>query len=243
MLPIYRLLQKCMQSKGDRSPLFAGTSGWQYRFPLPRAAPSRASGLIAEQTAPAATSADSNCELLMRYAVAFLAFVTLQRLAELVWGAHNTTRLLASGGVEFGRKHYAAMVALNLAWLAGLWFWGHDRPIHFKFLIIFALLQCARLWVLMSLGQRWTTRIIVLPGASLVSSGPYRVVKHPAYVIGIAETVIVPLVLGMPIWAALFFVFNVIGVPIRIRSENRALDWATGIQAHVRPKAGAAELP
>lgn len=162
----------------------------------------------------------------MNYAVALLVFVTLQRLAELVWGAHNTTHLRASGGVEFGRKHYGAMVVMNLAWLAGLWFWGHDRPVHPTFVIIFALLQCARLWVLISLGRRWTTRVIVLPGASPVVSGPYRVFKHPAYIIGIAETVVVPLALGMPIWAALFFTFNVIGLPIRIRTENRALDWA-----------------
>jgi methyltransferase len=177
-------------------------------------------------------------ELLMNYAVAFLAFVTLQRLAELVWGAHNTVRLLASGGVEFGRKHYGAMVAMNLAWLAGLWFWGHDRPVHFAFVIIFALLQCARLWVLMSLGRRWTTRVIVLPGMSPVVSGPYRVVKHPAYIIGIAETVVVPMTLGMPIWAALFFGFNVIGLPIRIRAENRALDWANRHSGASEAKAG-----
>jgi methyltransferase len=168
----------------------------------------------------------------MHYAVALLAFVTLQRLAELIWGVQNTARLLASGGVEFGRKQYPAIVALQVAWLAGLWYWGHDRPVHLTFFIIFALLQCGRLWVLMSLGRHWTLRVIVLPGASLVASGPYRLLKHPAYFIVTAEFVVVPLALGMPIWAALFFVLNVIGLPIRIRTENRALDWATGIQAH-----------
>jgi methyltransferase len=167
----------------------------------------------------------------MRYAVALLAFVTLQRLGELIWGSQNTARLIASGGVEFGRKQYPAIVALHLAWLAGLWYWGHDRPVDSKFVIIFALLQCGRLWVLMSLGWRWTTRIVVLPGASLVASGPYRVLKHPMYYIVAAEMVVVPLALRMPIWAVLFFVLNVIGLPIRIRTENRALDWATGIQA------------
>ena len=62
----------------------------------------------------------------MRYAVALLALVTLQRLGELIWGAQNTPRLLASGGIEFGRKQYPAMVALQTAWLAGLWYWGAD---------------------------------------------------------------------------------------------------------------------
>src|SRR5262245_10292679 len=146
----------------------------------------------------------------MSYAVALLVFVTSQRLGELVWAAHNNTRLFASGGVEFGRKQYPVMVALHSAWLAGLWYWGHDRPLHFAFVIIFALLQCGRLWVLMSLGRRWTTRIIVVPGASLVASGPYRVLKHPNYFIVAADMVIVPLALRMPIWAALFFVLNLI---------------------------------
>jgi methyltransferase len=168
----------------------------------------------------------------MSYAVALLVFVTLQRIGELVWATYNNTRLLASGGVEFGRRQYPFMVALHSAWLAGLWYWGHDRPLHLAFLIIFALLQCGRLWVLMSLGRRWTTRIIVLPGASLVASGPYRLLKHPNYYIVTAELVVVPLTLGMPIWAALFFTLNVIGMPIRIRTENRALDWAAGAQAH-----------
>ena len=168
----------------------------------------------------------------MSYAVALLAFVTLQRLAELIWGARNTARMLASGGVEFGRKQHPAIVALHLVWLAGLWYWGHDRPVHLTFFIVFVLLQCGRLWVLTSLGRRWTTRIIVLPEASLVASGPYRLLKHPMYLIVAAEMVVVPLALWMPIWAALFFVLNVIGLPIRIRTENRALDWATGIQAH-----------
>jgi methyltransferase len=195
-----------------------------------------------EQTAPAAASnADFFCEreLLMRYAVALLAFVTLQRLGDLVWAAQNAARLLASGGVEFGRKQYPALVVLIVGWLGGLWFWGYDRPVHATFVIIYALLQCCRLWVLMSLGRRFTTRIIVLPGASLVASGPYRVLKHPAYFIGSAEMAVVPLALGMPIWAALFFVLNVIGLAIRIRTENRALDWATGIQAHREGKKAA----
>ena len=168
----------------------------------------------------------------MSYAVALLAFVTLQRLGELVWGAQNTARLLASGGVEFGRKQHPALPALLVGWLAGLWFWGYDRPVHLTFVIIFAMLQCGRLWIIMSLGRRFTTRIIVLPGVPLVASGPYRVLKHPAYFIGSAEMAVVPLALGMPIWAALFFVFNVIGMPFRIRTENRALDWASGMQAH-----------
>jgi methyltransferase len=103
-----------------------------------------------------------------------LAFITVQRLAELVLARRNTQQLLAEGGVEFGRSHYPWMVALHTAWLAGLWWLGHARPIDPFLFAAFILLQAGRIWVIASLGRRWTTRIVVLPRAPLVASGPYR---------------------------------------------------------------------
>ena len=80
----------------------------------------------------------------------------------------NTQRLLAEGGIEFGRSHYRWMVALHSAWLVGLWWLGHGRSVDPLLLGVFILLQAGRLWVIASLGRRWTTRIIVLPRAPLV---------------------------------------------------------------------------
>lgn len=152
-----------------------------------------------------------------------VAFVALQRLAELLLARWNSQRLLAAGGVEFGRTHYPAMVALHTAWLAGLWLFGRARSVDPVLLGVFILLQAARIWVIASLGRRWTTRIIVLPAAPLVATGPYRWLKHPNYLIVALEIAVVPLALGLPVFAAVFTLLNALVLYHRIRAENAAL--------------------
>lgn len=152
-----------------------------------------------------------------------VAFITVQRLAELLLARRNTQRLLAEGGVEFGRSHYPWMVALHSAWLLGLWWLGHARSVDPLLLGFFILLQAGRLWVIASLGRRWTTRIIVLPRAPLVASGPYRWLKHPNYLIVALEIAVVPLALGLPVFAAVFTLLNACILYLRIRTENAAL--------------------
>lgn len=159
-----------------------------------------------------------------------LAFITLQRLAELLLARRNTRRLLAEGGVEFGRSHYPWMLALHSAWLVGLWWLGHARSVDPLLLGVFILLQAGRLWVIASLGRRWTTRIIVLPGAPLVARGPYRWLKHPNYLIVALEMAVVPLALGLPVFAAVFTLLNACILYLRIRTENAALAQAAGPQ-------------
>jgi methyltransferase len=155
-----------------------------------------------------------------------LAFLTLQRLGELAWSRRNASRLLATGGVEFGRGHYPPMVTLHAAWLIGLWVMAHDRPVDPLWLSAFVLLQLGRIWVLASLGRRWTTRIVVIPSAALVAAGPYRLLRHPNYVIVTGELVVVPLAFGLPVFAALFFALNAVVLAVRIHAENAALAWA-----------------
>jgi len=156
-------------------------------------------------------------------AVAVLSFVSAQRLAELGLARRNTRRLLAKGGVELGRPHYLPMVGLHACWLLGLWMLAPARSVNLPLLGIFALLQCARLWVLLSLGERWTTRLIVLPGAPLVVSGPYRFLRHPNYCIVAAEILILPLAFGLLTFAAVFTALNAIILWLRIRQEDAAL--------------------
>jgi methyltransferase len=157
-----------------------------------------------------------------------IGFIAAQRLAEL-WLAHrNAARLLAAGGVEFGRAHYPWMVALHAAWLGGLWPLGHGRDIDPVLLGIFILLQAGRVWVIASLGRRWTTRVIVVPGERLVARGPYRWLRHPNYLIVALEIAIVPLALGLPGFAAAFSALNALMLYHRIRVENAALAWASG---------------
>jgi len=162
---------------------------------------------------------------------AFLvAFLIAQRLAELWWARRNTARLLAAGGIEFGRAHYPWMVALHVAWLAGLWLFGGDRPVEPVLLIVFILLQAGRIWVIASLGRRWTTRIIVVPGERLVARGPYRWLRHPNYLIVALEIAVVPLALGLPGFAALFTLLNAAILYQRIRMENAALAQAANMR-------------
>lgn len=155
--------------------------------------------------------------------VLILALVTAQRLGELVLSRRNTARLLAQGAREVAGGHYRYMVALHALWLAGLWGLAPGRPVHLAWLLAYLLLQGLRVWVLASLGRRWTTRIIVLPQAPLVRRGPYRFLSHPNYVVVAGEFAVLPLVFGLPGYALVFSVLNAILLYVRIRAENTAL--------------------
>lgn len=159
-----------------------------------------------------------------------LAFVTAQRLGELVLARRNTAALLDRGGVEFGVSHYPLMVALHAAWLIGLWALNFDRRVDPVWLLVFAVLQAARIWIIVSLRERWTTRIIVLPGVPPVARGPYRFLRHPNYAVVAGEIAAVPLALGLPIYAFVFVALNLALLTVRIRAENAAL--AGSVRTH-----------
>jgi methyltransferase len=160
-------------------------------------------------------------------AVLLLGFVTVERLAELVLAKRNTARLLQRGAVEFSPYHYPLIVALHAIWLGGLWLVAWDRPLQWGWLALFAVLQVLRLWVLATLGERWTTRIIVLPGAPLVKSGPYRFFAHPNYAVVVGEIAVLPLVFGLPWYAIAFTLMNAIILFLRITAESTALKGAS----------------
>jgi methyltransferase len=152
-----------------------------------------------------------------------LALVTLQRAVELVISRRNSRRLMARGAFEVAPRHYPFIVALHAAWLMSLWIFGHDRPVNVVALLIYVVLQGFRVWVMWTLGARWTTRIIILPGAPLVKCGPYRLLPHPNYAVVTGEIALLPLVLGLPLLALIFALLNAAVLAIRIRAENRAL--------------------
>lgn len=152
-----------------------------------------------------------------------LALVTAQRLGELWLAERNTRRLLAKGAREVGRGHYPFLVAVHAGWLVALWLLGPGPPIHVWPLIVYLALQGLRAWTIASLGERWTTRIIVLPDAPLVRRGPYRWLDHPNYLIVVGEIAVLPLVFGLPVVAAFFSALNAIVLWVRIREENAAL--------------------
>ncbi len=165
----------------------------------------------------------------MTSAEVLLGLVTAQRAAELVLSNRNTRRLKARGAFEVAPRHYPLMVAMHAAWLVSLFVFGHDQPLNVIALIVYLFLQILRFWVMRTLGARWTTRIIVLPGEPLVSAGPYRYLTHPNYAVVAGEIAVLPLVLGLPWVAVVFTMLNAGILFIRIRAENRALEAARAI--------------
>ncbi len=159
----------------------------------------------------------------MTAAVLLLALVTAERLAELWLARRNTAALVAKGAFEVAPGHYRLIVLLHAAWLAGLWLFGWAQPLNLVWLTIFIVLQALRVWVLTTLGRRWTTRIIVLPGAPLVTDGPYRFLSHPNYLVVVGEIATLPLCLGLAWYAIVFSLANAFVLAIRIRAENDAL--------------------
>lgn len=159
----------------------------------------------------------------MAPALVLLAFVTLQRGAELVWGRLNERRLRALGAVEVGARHYPLIVLLHGGWLAWLWLRGWDRPLVWAWVAVFFVLQAGRVWVLATLGRRWTTRVLFTPGETLVKRGPFRLVSHPNYAVVVMEIVVLPLAFGLWGAALVFGLLNLVLLGWRIRVEEGAL--------------------
>ena len=157
-------------------------------------------------------------------AYAILAAVVAQRLVELAWARRNTKRLKARGAVEVGARHYPLIVLLHVTWLSAIaLFLPRPAVIYAVPLALFLLLQLVRIWILVTLGPYFTTRIITLPGAALVRTGPYRFVRHPNYVVVAGEILSLPLVFGEPLVAIVFTLLNAAMLYWRIRVEEAAL--------------------
>lgn len=159
-----------------------------------------------------------------------IALVGLERIAELIVSRRNAAWSLRHGGVETGRGHYPVMVVLHLALLVGAlveaWVRRPDVPaaLAWSMTVIVVLAQGLRWWCITSLGNRWNTRVIIVPGMAPVRSGPYRWLSHPNYVAVVLEGIALPLVHASWITALVFTVANAVLLTVRIRVENRALD-------------------
>ena len=163
------------------------------------------------------------------YTVLILA-TGAERIAELVVSARNARWSFARGGIEYGGGHFPPMVALHtgllLACLAEVWLL--DRPflpwLGWPMLVLVLASQALRWWCIGTLGPRWNTRVIVVPGLPLVTRGPYRWLHHPNYVAVVVEGFALPLVHTAWITALGFTVLNaVLLLGFRIPCENRAL--------------------
>lgn len=169
----------------------------------------------------------------LRFYLAFLALLASERVAELVLSARHARRLLSRGAVEAGRGHYPAMVAFHalflLACVAGA-FAHPGVPAPWALLALAGALaaQVVRWWVIGTLGERWSTRVIVPCDEPPVTAGPYRFVRHPNYLAVALEMACVPLAYGLWQVALAFSLGNAALLMVRIRAEERALgaQWA-----------------
>ena len=165
----------------------------------------------------------------MTWYVLLIVAVALERLAELVLSQRHIACAKGQGGQEFGAGHYPAMVTLHTALLVGcvLEVALADRPfiptLGWPMLAIVLAAQGLRWWCIGTLGQRWNTRIVVIPGRALIDRGPYRRLRHPNYVAVVAEGVALPLVHTAWLTALVFTTLNAWLLTVRIRAENRAL--------------------
>lgn len=160
----------------------------------------------------------------MGWPQAILLAVAVQRLIELLWSRRNERRLRAAGAIEIGARHYPLFILLHGGWLLAM-FLGvpADAPLIWPLLVLFLLLQAARVWVIVSLGRYWTTRVLSLPQAPLVRRGPYRLLRHPNYLIVALEIPLLPLAFGAWRLALLFGTLNLLLLAYRIAVEERAL--------------------
>ncbi|TDU87358.1 alkylresorcinol O-methyltransferase [Kribbella voronezhensis] len=164
--------------------------------------------------------------------VVLIVLVGLERVAELVVSLRNARWSFERGGVETGKSHYPFMVVLHTGFLAGCLVEAivADRPfipaLGWTMLAVVLLAQGLRWWCITVLGHQWNTRVIVVPGLSLVAAGPYRWIRHPNYVAVVAEGIALPLVHTAWITATLFLVLNIPLLTVRIRAEEAALDGA-----------------
>ena len=160
---------------------------------------------------------------------ALVVLVGLERLAEVVVSTRNARWSVSRGGIEVGRSHYPPMVLLHTGLLVGalveVWTRRPDvvPVLAWTMLALVVLSQGLRWWCIGVLGRQWNTRVIVVPGLSLVRRGPYRWLSHPNYVAVVVEGFALPLVHSAAITAVVFTLFNAVLLSVRIRVENTAL--------------------
>ncbi len=163
-----------------------------------------------------------------------IAAVILERVAELAVSQRNANWARSQGGTETGRAHYPPMVVLHSGLLAAclVEVLVADRPfipaLGWPMLVLVLSAQALRWWCIATLGRRWNTRVIVIPGVPLVANGPYRWLRHPNYLAVVVEGIALPLVHTAWVTALAFTVLNaVLLVCFRIPAEERALESAT----------------
>jgi methyltransferase len=161
-----------------------------------------------------------------------IVYTILQRISEVFIAKRNTKKLLDRGAVEFGASHYQLIVIMHTAFFACLiieFLTEPSQSFHPYLLVLFGFAQAIRFWLMRVLGDRWTTRVLVVHGEQLVARGPYRYFSHPNYLVVAVEILVLPLAFGLWITAVIFTLLNAAMLLIvRIPIEQKALAWSQG---------------
>lgn len=156
----------------------------------------------------------------------FVSFLILLRLGELLLARRNERWLLQHGAVEYGKEHYRYIVILHVLFFVSLiteYVFTSTGYYSIPLLVLYFLLLAFKAWVIFSLGKFWNTKIFHISGCPLVKKGPYRFLKHPNYIVVIAEIALIPLIFHLYITAIIFSVLNAVMLYVRIREEDKAL--------------------
>lgn len=158
--------------------------------------------------------------------ILFISFIILLRIGELMLSRRNQIWLLQQGAIEYGQKHYPYIIALHALFIASLIIeYSIKQTASFSlfFFVIYLLSLSLKVWAITSLGKFWNTKIYHISGFPLIKNGIYKYVKHPNYLIVIAEIAIIPLVFHLYYTAIAFTVLNAIALSVRIKEENKVL--------------------
>ena len=158
--------------------------------------------------------------------ILFISFIILLRIGELILSRKNEIWLLQNGAIEYGQKHYPYIVALHILFIVSLIIeYSTTQTASFSsiFLVLYLFFLAFKAWVIMSLGKFWNTKIYHIPDFPLIENGVYKYIKHPNYMIVIAEIAIIPLVFHLYYTAIAFTVLNAIMLYVRITEENKVL--------------------
>ena len=158
--------------------------------------------------------------------ILFISFIILLRIAELILSRRNEIWLLQNGAIEYGQKHYPYIVALHVLFIVSLiieYSITQTASLSLFFLVLYLLFVLFKALVISSLGKFWNTKIYHIPDFPLMKNGVYKYIKHPNYLIVIAEIAIIPLVFHLYYTAIAFTVLNAIILSVRIKEENKVL--------------------
>lgn len=169
------------------------------------------------------------------------AYLLLERVFELHLSRRHFQAMAADGGREFYPETFPRMVVLHSLFLLALLVESYPWNVTLSLftvvlLVLFVLLQLGRYWCIVSLGECWNTRIVMVPGGKVRRAGPYRLLSHPNYLVVTLEFMLLPLLMHAPFTLALFFPANLLILRQRIRLEEKALRKFTDYNKQFSPR-------